>query len=245
MRTTYETRPFDFTVTTAQQPRRVILHRQDNPGAKALAALEWGKRTDSFSIHSYIGDKVCYDAVSPFRHAFHVLESRVAQEKGWRVYGPYGYRGDYDSIGVECEDVLGGAPGQAYSLTQETRITLLLRVAAYIKAHNLTPENVWEHADLDPYARKDDLGDALNILDFRLDLHDYLAGRTPWRTVGKYARGTRAVAAPAPAPSTDSPPFSITRFAWAYARQLVKTHPLSPVNGKHRWIVEIPENAKE
>lgn len=190
MRMIYQTRTYDFgQESSAQTPKRICLHRQGNLGAKALNALDWGKRTGAFTIHSYVSDAVCYDAIMPDRHAFHVLAAGVAAQKGYRTTGAYGLRGDYDSIGIETEDVAGGAPGQAYSLTQETRITLLLRTAAYLRQFGLSPDAVDEHATYDPTNRPDDLGDALHIPDFREDLRDLMAGRTPWRTVGQYATG--------------------------------------------------------
>ena len=194
IRLTYETRHFDFEqeLSAAQNPKRIVVHRQGNPGATALNALNWGKREDAFTVHSYVGGGVCYDAIHSTRHAFHVKEASVAAARGFRTTGAYGPRGDYDSIGIETEDVIGGAPGQAYSITQETRITLLLRVAKYLDTWNLTPEDVDEHATWDPVNRAEDLGDALHIPDFREDLRDFRAGRVPWRTVGQFARGTAA-----------------------------------------------------
>lgn len=210
MRTTYAVQRFVFDnwfLTTAQVPRRIVIHRQGNLGVKALNALTWGNREKAFTIHSYVGDDTCYDAIPAGRHAFHVKEARKVKELGGRVTGSYGTRGDYDSIGIETEDVAGGAPGQAYSLTQETRITLLLRVRDYLlEFPHLTPNDVYEHGQLDPWTRPNDLGDALNVLDFREDLKDLLAGRTPWRTVGTFARGTRATGgAPATPPAPPSP----------------------------------------
>ena len=195
MRRTYVTKHFDFggAPTAAQTPRRVIIHRQGNPGAKALASLEWGKRTGAFTIHTYIGGSVCYEAIPATRHAFHVSEPRVAQRKGWRWTGAYGSRGDYDTIGIETEDVKGGAPRQEYSLTQDTRQTLVLRVADYLREFpHITPDDIYEHAELDPWQRAFDLGNALNINDFRDDVRDALAGRTPWRTVQAQATGAKA-----------------------------------------------------
>jgi LysM repeat protein len=155
-----------------------------------------------FTIHSYVDDGVCFDAISPGRHAFHVREPRTAAAKGFRTTGQHGTRGDYDTIGIEAEDENPTSgdllPGQAYGLSQETRITLLLRVRDYLRDFPyLTPEDVSEHATWDQWTRPHDLGDALNVLDFRDDLHDLRAGRTPWRTVGKHANGTRAVRATA------------------------------------------------
>lgn len=201
MRMTYERVPFDFgrAATVLQIPRRIVIHRQGNPGVEGENGLAWGKRTGSFTIHSYVDDGVCFDAIPPNRHAFHVLQASVAAEKGFMVDGPYGKRGDYESIGIESEDETPEsadlAPGQAYGLSQATRITLLLRVADYLRQYpHLTPDDVYEHADFDPWTRAQDLGDALNLSDFRDDLRDLLAGRVPWRTVGRWATGARAKA---------------------------------------------------
>ena len=212
MRQPYETRLFDFEASPAAQvPRRIILHRQGNPGVEGENGLAWGKRTGAFTIHSYIDDAVCFDAIAPLRHAFHVKEASVAAARGFRTAGAYGPRGDYDSIGIETEDENAQstalAPGQAYGLSQETRVTLLLRVAAYLRQFPpLTPDDVTEHADWDRWQRPEDLGDALNIPDFRDDLRDLLAGREPWRTVGAFARGGRTTVLPPAAPPTVAPP---------------------------------------
>jgi len=207
MRETFERRNFDVgTTSAAQTPRRIIIHRQGNPGAKALNSLNWGKRERAFTIHSYVGDGICYDAIPSTRHAFHVLEASIAAQRGFRVMGEHGRRGDYDSIGIETEDVRGGAPGQVYSLTQESRITLLLRTAEYLREFGLTPAAVSEHADWDPVNRPEDVGDALNLDDFRADLTDYLAGREPWRTVQASATGKEAPPSWRPAPSVPIPP---------------------------------------
>jgi broad specificity phosphatase PhoE len=106
-------------------------------------------------------------------------------------------RGDIRAIGVETVELAGpGAPGvdQAYHLTQETRITLLLRVADYLRQFpSIDPfTQVHSHAELDPWTRPNDPGDALNIGDFRDDLRDLLDGCEPWRTVGSVATAQRA-----------------------------------------------------
>ena len=200
MRTTFERRTFDFGIPRPPEhvsgvPRRIILHRQGNPGAEGANGIQWGRSTGAFTIHRYIDDGLVFEAIPLECHALHVKEARVAKAKAFRTAGPFypGERGDYDSIGIETEDEKGGAPGQAYSLSQETRITLLLVVDEILKRFpRLTPDDVTEHADWDPWQRPDDLGDALNLLDFRDDLRDYAAGRTPWRTVGQYATSVRA-----------------------------------------------------
>ncbi len=205
MRRTYEVERFDFTNLPGHEhgdPQRVVVHRQGNPGARARASLAWGNEFKTYSIHSYVEDTVCIDAVPPERHAYHVREHRKAAEfgcptrhVGWRrVWGP---RGDIRAIGVETVELAGpGAPGvdQAYHLTQETRITLLLRVADYLRQFpSIEPlAQVHSHAELDPWTRLHDPGDALNIDDFRDDLRDLLDGREPWRTVGPVATAQRA-----------------------------------------------------
>lgn len=195
MRMSYETRKFtcDNPVLKGEvwpePPNRIILHRQGNPGAKALNALTWGNRTGAFSIHSYIEDGVCYDAVEANVQAFHVKETKWA--RAWGFPTPHG-RGDYRAYGIETVDVTGGAPDQQYSLSQDTRITLLLVVRDVCQQFNISPENVFEHADFDPVTRSEDLGDALNVTDFRADLVDLMAGREPWRTVGRFATGKMA-----------------------------------------------------
>lgn len=195
MRQTYETRKFTFDNPVLKGevwpsgPTHIILHRQGNPGAKALNALQWGNRTGTFSIHCYIEDEVCYEAVEANVQAFHVKETKWA--RAWGFPTPNG-RGDYLAYGIETVDIPGGAPGQEYSLSQDTRITLLLAVRDVCQQFNIHPDNVFEHADFDPVTRSEDLGDALNLQDFRQDLIDLMEGREPWRTVGEFATGTRA-----------------------------------------------------
>lgn len=230
MRTAYERREFEFDnwqESISQQPDRVVVHRQGNPGAKAINSLNWGNDTQAYTIHSYAAGKVCYDAIPPSRHAFHVKEYRKVQTRGGKWSGLYGPRGDYNSVGVECEDVKGGGPGQTYSLTQDTRITLLLRVRDYLRQFNLTPEAVEMHSDLDPWTRSADLGNALNLGDFRADLDDLLAGREPWRTVGQYATAVPAPLSWKPSANAVPPrPPSGTDRPWlvpGFWRQAVKT----------------------
>ena len=201
MRRTYELRDFAFTNAALagwhqriEDIRRIIVHRQGNPGATALNALNWGNSTAAFSIHDYVEDGVCYHAVKADRHAFHVTEHRLAEQRGFQVLAAGGIkRGDIDTIGIETVDVAGGAAGQIYSLSQQTRITLVLRLADWLRyLPQLTVEAISEHADWDTWQRPDDLGDALNIPDLREDVRDLIEGREPWRTVQEFATGMRA-----------------------------------------------------
>lgn len=212
MRMTYTRVPFDFerAETIEQVPMRIVMHRQGNPGAEGENGLAWGKRTGAFTIHGYVDDEVCFDAIPPTRHAFHVLASRLAHQSGFKANGVYGWRGDYETIGIECEDESPEsgdlAPGQAYGLSQATRITALLRVRDYLlEFPHLTPDDVYEHADFDKVTRAHDLGDALNMADFRDDLRDLLAGRAPWRTVQRHATGARAPLTWKPAEKVPAP----------------------------------------
>lgn len=211
MRSTYAVRPFTFThpdlpTNTPQIPSRIILHRQGNPGATAINSLMWGNNTGTYTIHSYADGVTCYEAVGPTHHAFHVKEYAHTPNK-FRTYGVYGSRGDYGSIGIESVDILkDGKP----ALSQETRVTLVLRVANYIRQFpTISTSNIYEHADLDPVNRADDLGDTLNLPDFRLDVEDVLSGRTPYRTVGVTANGSRNTDLP-PVPLVPAPPVSPT-----------------------------------
>lgn len=209
MRTIYQWKTFKFSresQAAPQQAKRIVVHRQGNPGAKALGALQWGERENAFTIHRYIEDDVVYGAIPLEKHAFHVLEPRIAEQRGYRVTGAHGRRGDYDSIGIETVDVKGGGPGQAYSLSQETRISLVLVCATLVKALGLTVEDIDEHAAYDPWTRSEDLGDALYIPDLRLDVQNFLDGREPWRTVGKFAYGRPAVGDPPKTVETPSAP---------------------------------------
>jgi hypothetical protein len=182
--------------TRFQTPRKVVWHRQGNPGAEGESGIAWGARTGAFTIHHYIDDGICLSAVPENRHAYHVKEHRWAPNFGLVTNGVHGIRGDYDTIGVELEDESPTstplAPGQAYGLSQETRITAVLLGADILRRWPLlTTADFIEHADLDPITRAEDVGDALYLPDFRKDVDDVLAGRTPWRTVGKFATGTQ------------------------------------------------------
>lgn len=206
MRTTYN--PVKFTGfpaarmnTIVQRPTKVVWHRQGNPGTEGVNGMQWGATSGSFSIHYYIDDQTALEGIPWDRHAFHVLESRNASKFGLPSTGLYGPRGDYNTIGVEMEDEsptsTALAPGQAYGLSQETRITAVLLGADIIRRHPwLTVNDFIEHADLDPWTRAEDIGDGLYMPDFRLDVADVLAGRTPWRTVGQFARGTATTGVP-------------------------------------------------
>lgn len=209
MRDTYQWRTFAFglwaTSSAMQTPKRIIIHRQGNPGAKAINALNWGNTTKAFSIHRYIEDDTVYGAIPLECHAYHVSEPRTAATLGYRTLGQYGERGDYDSIGIETVDLPGGAAGQEYHLSQETRITLLLVLKRLLEVTNLTPRDVWQHSDFDRWNRPHDLGDALSMGDLRADLTDMLAGREPWRTVQQYATG-------APAPPSWNPTPVVDRY---------------------------------
>lgn len=206
MRTTFETRQFTFKPTLIgppQVPNRIIMHRQGNLGAEGANGITWLNNADAGSIHSYIDDAICWDGVSPLRTALHVKAAAYAASRGYRTVNiAWGDvpRGDFDSIGIEMEDespTSGDlAPGQKYGLSQETRITALLRCAAYMKQFNIPSSEVDEHATYDPAERSEDIGDGLYIPDFRLDLDDLLAGREPWRTVGRWARGTKNLGTP-------------------------------------------------
>lgn len=203
MRNTFREEHFTFTNPSLQgwghgQPDRIIVHRQGNPGAHARDALAWGNREGTFTIHTYIEDDLVFHCVPLNRHAFHAASGSAAQAKAWGYphLTPGGSpRGDIRAVGIETVDVPGGGPGQAYSLSQETRITLVLVLARQCLELGLDPLNghtIEEHAGYDPVTRSEDLGDALHIPDLRLDVADFMAGRTPWRTVQQFAFGRPA-----------------------------------------------------
>src|SRR5690606_22011673 len=63
MRTIYQWKTFKFSresQAAPQQAKRIVVHRQGNPGATALGALQWGERENAFTIHRYIEDDVVY-----------------------------------------------------------------------------------------------------------------------------------------------------------------------------------------
>ena len=195
MRDTYATITYEFTNIRSRitQPiNRICLHRNANPGATALNTLHWGNRTRAFNIHAMVEDGVVYDAIAPGELAYHVREWRLAAEMGFVVDVPglSRKRGDYGCIGIETSDIVGGGPGQEYSLSQETRISLLLYCRDLVQTHDeLIADSILEHANYDPWTRANDLGDALYIPDFRADLAELPAGMEPWRTVQEFAYG--------------------------------------------------------
>lgn len=196
-----------FPATVAQVPKRIVIHRQGNPGARAQDAVDWGQRTGAFSVHRYVDtDGTVFYTQEHTQHAHHVKEARIARDRGLRVDGPYGVRGDYDSFGIETCDVFGGGPGQAYSLLRETRISLVILCRDALVDFGLRPEDITEHADWDPWERPDDLGQALYIPDLREDVRDLLEGREPWRTVQEFAFGGPAPIEWKPAPQPEPVP---------------------------------------
>jgi len=197
----------NFPVINTGIPRAICLHTDGNPNPHtALDALKWGDRTGSFSIHYYIdADGTVFDGVPDEQLAFHVKEYRQADSKGWPVTHPgvEGKRGDIGVIGIEN---LMDSTGH---WSQETRISLLLLVSDLVQEWPHLADAIVEHADLDPWQRADDVGDALHLGDFRDDLADLLSGESaPWRTVGEIATGTRK-------PEEERPPLTIVPAATA------------------------------
>lgn len=209
MRQTYTSQRYTFareSSAASQSVKRIVVHRQGNPGARAINSLDWGNRTGAYTIHYYVEDGTVYRAIPENKHAFHVREARKAQAEGYRVTGAYGTRGDYDSIGIETVDLPGGGPGQSYHLSQETRISLVPLLAEIVQRHGLSVDRIEEHAHWDPWTRPEDLGNALYIPDLRLDVQDQIEGRTPWRTVQAHAFGRAAPSSWKPSPQTPPAP---------------------------------------
>lgn len=145
-----------------------------------------------------------YHCIPLTKQAFHANFGSYAQAAAWGypVRTPGGtLRGDIRAVGIETVDIPGGGPGQSYSLSQETRITLVLVLARQCRELGLDPladHTIEEHAGYGDPSRTEDLGDAIFVPDVRLDVADLMAGRTPWRTVGQFAYGR-------PAPDTWRP----------------------------------------
>ena len=197
----------NFPVIDTGTPRAICLHTDGNPAPHtALDALNWGDRTGSFSIHYYIdSDGTIFDGVPDEELAFHCKEYRKVDSKGWPVTHPgvEGKRGDIGVIGIE------NVMDETAHWSQETRISLLLLVSDLVREWPHLADAIYEHADLDPWQRADDVGDALHLGDLRDDLTDLLSGEAaPWRTVGETATGTRK-------PAEERPPLAIVPAASA------------------------------
>lgn len=218
-------------------PLGLVIHRQGNPipdkgaerfnpsgGATALNSLRWGIREKAFSIHYYIdGDRV-YRAVPEGFGAYHVLEFRVAQERGRPIYpstfraiipktltaAPKGQyagnskpRGDVGMIGIECVDRVDSA-GRIY-FDQATRRTAVL-LARDILVRNARLRGTWladtmsfsitGHQTWDQWTRPDDPGQALYLPAFSADVLDLAMGIEPWRVVGPKHDGKPPQGAP-------------------------------------------------
>jgi len=184
--------------TRTQVPTKIVVHRQGNPGAEGENGISWMARTGAASIHHYVDDGTVFRGIPEANHAFHVLEGRRAGMFGLDAYGPYGRRGDYDTIGIEVEDEDAASTalvrGQTYGFSQESRITLVLLLADILHRYpRLKTTDIITHSDLDPWTRPQDPGDAINMNDLRLDVQDVRDGNEPWRTVGATASGKAAV----------------------------------------------------
>ena len=223
MRNTFRDEFFTFTHPNLQgweqeKPNRIIIHRQGNPGAHAKNALDWGNREGAFSIHTYIEDEIVYHCVPLGRQAFHANFGSYEQAAAWGypVLTPGRLaRGDIRAVGIETVDIKGGGPGQTYSLSQETRISLVLVLARLCRELGLDPLNghtIEEHGGYGDPSRETDLGDAIFVPDVRLDVADFMAGREPWRTVQQFAFGRAApetwkpTTPPPPPPPPVEPP---------------------------------------
>lgn len=219
-------------------PLGVIVHRQGNPipdagaerhnpsgGARALNSIRWAVRERAFGIHYYVEGRTVYRCLPETVGGYHVLEYRVAQERGRPIYpsafaaiiprtltaAPKGQyagaskpRGDIGMIGIEAVDRVR-ADGSIY-FDQETRETLVLLVRD-ILIRNARLRGTWladalsftitGHQTWDQWTRPDDPGQALYLPDFTADVLDLACGREPWRTVGPVHNGKRPAGEPA------------------------------------------------
>ncbi len=166
------------------EPTRGVLHTDGNDGPhSASGALAWGNRTKAFSIHYYVEGTLVYECLPERRLAYHVREYRKAEALGYPTTAPgvSKPRGDIGAIGIEHVMQPDG------SWDQETRISSVLLGAEIRRRY---PNLVWmEHAELDPWTRGNDVGEALYVPDWLKDVDDVIAGRTPYRTVGERASG--------------------------------------------------------
>lgn len=239
--------------TRTQVPTKIVVHRQGNPGAEGENGISWMARTGAASIHHYVDDGTVFRGIPEANHAFHVLEGRRAGMFGLPTYGPYGRRGDYDTIGIEVEDEDAESTalvrGQTYGFSQESRITLVLLLADILRRYpRLKTTDIITHSDLDPWTRPLDPGDAINMTDLRLDVQDVRDGNEPWRTVGATASGKAAVRLNVSPPMGQDDLARLYRHVLAGAAPGVKVKPLAegsntvvvPVN-RDGYYIEVPK----
>ena len=185
MRTNFKVVIFNFTNIRGWptgNPERGIIHTDGNPRPhSAINALRWGNRNRAFSIHYYIEDDTVYKGIPETWHASHAKRAGVAIKEGYRTTWPglSAPRGDIRAIGIEHVMDENGL------WSQDTRITSVL-LAAKIWKH--WPNLRWsDHAHWDPQSRPFDVGDALYLPDWILDVKDVMAGREPFRVVNATA----------------------------------------------------------
>lgn len=185
MRDTYDRRTFHFDnlpgFPWGRRATRWVLHTDGNPNPHtALNALKWGNRERAFNIHLYVHDEVAYWAVPLNWQAFHVLASSLAAAADYptTLPGLSKPRGDIYANGSEHVMLADG------TWTQATRITSLLAHAEAFRANPALLAAISEHATWDQVTRRHDVGEAVWIPDWVLDVKDLIADRVPWRTVG-------------------------------------------------------------
>lgn len=188
MRTAYDRRGFAFPNLPGwpwnRNANRLCLHTDGNPRAHTAAgALAWGNRERAFSIHMYADGEKGYWAIPLNWQAFHVRRSDIAAARGHTVTWPglSQRRGDIIMLGFEHVMRADG------TWSQDTRITSVLMGAELFKAQPAIASVVSEHALWDPTDRAFDVGDALWLPDWVLDVKDLAAGRVAFRTVGEVA----------------------------------------------------------
>lgn len=212
MRSDYTTIDRFFTDSTwPQKANRIIIHRQGNPGARAVNAIDYMAGA-GLSIHEYIdADGTVFHCRHWDQLARHVndqpgerrVRDRVASMGFTNTRDGVNFRGDWDSIGVEsCDAIINGK----LQLPQETRISLVLRVRDICRIADIPPSKIYEHSDFDPWNRSEDLGDTLNLIDFRADVQDAMDGMVPWRTTGPVATGGQAPLSWKPVDAPPPPP---------------------------------------
>ena len=152
------------------KPDLICVHRTANPKATGESNNRWALRTGNASWHAMIeddpsdGQPTVYEVVPSDQLAWHILETRKAQEMGRAITHPNVNkpRGDIQVYGIEVDEDLG--PGGKPVWNQRTKDTLIAYLVDLILesqsedhgrfARALTPDDIKGHSEFDPWTRE-------------------------------------------------------------------------------------------